>query len=225
MPNSRLTTKTEKLNFMINNVMSRIKTEMFITFNEVMKWFNADEKALHYKPADGGWSVAEILEHISLTNFYLLILIRKGALRALENSRDNSYKALLDTYEFDWEKMQLIGMPDAFDWSRPEHMEPTGMVALENVRNTIKHQLTQCLFYLDELKNGEGVAHKTTMTVNGLGKIDVYHYIYFLVQHAKRHLLQIKAANAEFNGTKQYNISDDIVTGIIENRYVTANLN
>jgi len=210
---------------MINNVMSRIKTEMFITFNEVMKWFNADEKLLHYKPKDGGWSIAEILEHISLTNFYLLILIRKGSLRALENSRDNSYKSFLETYEFDWDKMQLIGMPDAFNWSHPEHMEPQNKTALGDVRRTIKHQLTQSLFYLDELKNGEGIMHKSATSVAGIGKIDVYHHVYFLVQHAKRHLLQIKAAKEEFDESRQYNISSDIVNDIRESRYVGANLN
>ena len=47
------------------------------------------------------------------------------------------------------------------------------------------------------------VLYKTTMSVNGLGKIDVYHYIYFLVQHAQRHISQMKKVAAEFNSKRQ----------------------
>jgi hypothetical protein len=42
------------------------------------------------------------------------------------------------------------------------------------------------------MPNGEGILYKTTMSVNDLGKIDVYQYIYFLAQHAKRHLAQME---------------------------------
>ena len=58
--------------------------------------------------------------------------------------------------------------------------------------------MSECLSCLDQLKNGEGVLHKTTMSVNDLGKIDVYHYIVFLVQHAKRHLVQMDKIKIEF---------------------------
>ncbi len=42
------------------------------------------------------------------------------------------------------------------------------------------------------MKNGEGLICKTTMTVNELGKINVYEYIYFLSLHAQRHITQMK---------------------------------
>ncbi|MBN8787104.1 MAG: hypothetical protein J0I84_08435 [Terrimonas sp.] len=48
------------------------------------------------------------------------------------------------------------------------------------------------------MKNGEGVLYKTTMTVNDLGKIDVYEYIYFLAQHGQRHVTQMEKNEAEF---------------------------
>jgi hypothetical protein len=43
------------------------------------------------------------------------------------------------------------------------------------------------------LSNGEGALYKTTMSVNSLGKIDVYEYIYFLAQHGRRHIGQMEA--------------------------------
>ena len=72
------------------------------------------------------------------------------------------------------------------------HMEPTGKVALDEIKATIERQLQECIACLYQMQHGEGVLHSTMMTVNGIGKIDVYHYIYFLAQHAKRHLVQIE---------------------------------
>jgi hypothetical protein len=43
------------------------------------------------------------------------------------------------------------------------------------------------------------VLHKTTMTVNDLGKIDVYEYIHFLAQHGQRHLAQMQKKQAEYD--------------------------
>lgn len=172
--------------------MSRIKTELTTTFDEVYGWFSVPDDRLYYSPQDGGWSIAKILEHITLTNHYLLILIRKGTIKALEKSRAESYRDLLNDYELDWDRLELIGQPGAFKWHRPEHMEPGVTASLETVRADMQRQIKECLDHLDQIKQGEGVLYKTMMTVNGLGKIDVYHYICFLVQHAKRHIVQMQ---------------------------------
>lgn len=172
---------------------------MLITFNDIMKWFNASEHLMTYTSENGSWSVADILEHISLTNFYLLILIRKSRTRALQFSRIVNYQEMLRDYAFEWERMQKIGDTNAFSWSRPAHMEPSGNADLTEVKATLKLQLQECMRYLDELKNGEGVAYKMMMSVNGLGKIDVYHYVYFLVQHARRHLVQMQKIRSAYN--------------------------
>jgi hypothetical protein len=71
-------------------------------------------------------------------------------------------------------------------------MEPTGEALLDEVRNTIREQKNRCINYLDNMPNGEGVLYKTTMSVNNLGKIDVYEYIYFLAKHAQRHITQME---------------------------------
>jgi hypothetical protein len=36
------------------------------------------------------------------------------------------------------------------------------------------------------------------MSVNNLGKLNVYEYVYFLAQHARRHLTQMQDNAAEF---------------------------
>ncbi|MEX6691093.1 DinB family protein [Danxiaibacter flavus] len=178
--------------------MSRIKDEMFITFNDVMKWFNAGDAMMQYRPANGGWTIAEVLEHITLTNFYLLLLIRKAALKSLQHSMENDYRDMLQSYEFDWEKMQVVSNRDAADWTTPEQMIPSGTVAAGDIKATLRRQLVECLGLLDDLKKGEGVLQTTMMNVYGLGKIDVYQHIYFLVQHTKRHIGQMRAIRNEF---------------------------
>jgi hypothetical protein len=105
----------------------------------------------------------------------------------------------LQTYNFHRDKLTEIGLHKSFGWIRPEHMEPKGEKSLQEVRQQLKDQLKQCLDFLDTLKNGEGVLFKTTMTVNDLGKIDVYEYIYFLAQHGQRHITQMTKNELEFD--------------------------
>lgn len=68
-------------------------------------------------------------------------------------------------------------------------MEPKGEMDLIRVKSLLEREINECKDILFEIKNGEGILYKTTMTVNDLGKIDVYQYVYFLCQHAKRHII------------------------------------
>ncbi|MFT3677544.1 MAG: DinB family protein [Chitinophagaceae bacterium] len=79
-------------------------------------------------------------------------------------------------------------------------MEPEGIRPLAEIRQELKDQAARCLQYLHSMPNGEGIVYKTTMTVNNLGKIDVYQYIYFLAQHAARHITQMQKVQDEFTG-------------------------
>ncbi|MBK1895363.1 DinB family protein [Chryseobacterium paridis] len=177
----------------IQHIQSHLKT----SFNEVDKWFDADNKALEYIPIKKGWSVRQILEHIYLTNFYLLILIEKGMKKAIRNDKGLDLKLELENYNFDKTTMEQVGVHGAFIWIRPEHMEPKDEMELTEIRKLISQQLQQCLGYLELMKNGEGLLYKTTMTVNDLGKINVYEYIYFLSLHAQRHITQMKNNDLE----------------------------
>ncbi|WP_265131710.1 DinB family protein [Chryseobacterium oranimense] len=176
----------------IFRLIQDIKTHLTHNFNEVDEWFDQDKRTLNYQPLNGGWTVQQILEHIYLTNFYLLILIEKGSKKAMRNYRDLDLNAEIKNYSFDKENFEKIGEHGAFEWIRPEHMEPKGELDLKEIRSLISKQYHQCLNYLDLMKNGEGLLCKTTMTVNGLGKINVYEYIYFLSLHARRHIIQMQ---------------------------------
>jgi hypothetical protein len=127
------------------------------------------------------------------------MLISKGPRKALERSRKEDYSGILINYDLDWQSMKVIGQHHSFEWIRPLHMEPRGRMSLNEIRHELELQLQQCRTHLIKLQHGQGVLYKITMNVNNLGKIDVYHYIYFLVQHAKRHITQMERVEIEFN--------------------------
>jgi len=183
----------------IQELITEIEESLESVFADVDTWFDKPAALQVYCPANGGWTVGEILEHISLTSYYLLKLIDKGALKAANRARQTDLIRELENYQFEREKLDEIGIHRSFTWMRPEHMEPTGNVSLTKIRSTIVAQKNRCLQHLKSLSNGEGVLYKTTMTVNNLGKIDVYAYIYFLTKHAQRHLVQMERIEQEFN--------------------------
>lgn len=72
----------------IFRLMKDIKTHLKLNFDEVNRWFDKDNEILNFQPSNGGWTIRQILEHIYLTNFYLLILIEKGSKKAMRNYFD-----------------------------------------------------------------------------------------------------------------------------------------
>jgi hypothetical protein len=48
------------------------------------------------------------------------------------------------------------------------------------------------------LQNGEGLLVFTNMSVNNLGKLDIYQYIYFLTKHIERHIRQLQRLQKQF---------------------------
>jgi hypothetical protein len=138
-----------------------------------------------------------------LTSHYLLILIDKAASKAKRRALEHPVTQQWDKYTLVPKKLEDIGMHKSFEWVRPEHMEPTGNVSLDAVHNKIIGQLSRCEEHLSELKNGEGTLCLTTMTVNDIGKLDVYQYIYFLILHAKRHLRQLESNKITYHKSRQ----------------------
>src|ERR1700753_2672903 len=92
------------------------------TFAEIYRWFSQKPAALNYRPVDGGWTIAEILEHITLTSHFLLIVASNGCEKARKRAQIQS----IEGSESDLTRLGVIGGRGAFPWIRPEHMEPKG---------------------------------------------------------------------------------------------------
>lgn len=186
----------------IKSYIQTIQLHLITTHSKIFRWFEVKDELKLYRPIDQGWTIAEILEHIALTSHFLLILIDKGARKAIRNVNDLSLEAIIKEYDFDLEKLNEIGIHQSFAWIRPEHMEPTGKKSEVEIKDEMITQINHCLNHLSQLKNGEGLLYKTTMTVNDLGKINVYEYIYFLSKHAERHIHQMEENKLEFENEK-----------------------
>lgn len=186
----------------ISAIIQETRDFVRATFATIDAWFDKDALLRAYRPASGGWTIDEILEHIGLTNHFLLILIDKGTQKALANVGKLDLQEALSQYTFHRDQLTEVGLHQSFDWIRPAHMEPTGQKSLAEVRQQLKDQVQRCYDCLAQLPDGEGVLYKTTMTVNDLGKIDVYEYIYFLGQHGQRHVTQMQKNAREYAAQK-----------------------
>ncbi len=182
----------------ITTYIQEIQLHLIKTHSRILEWFDKNENLKTYRPIDQGWTIAEILEHIALTSHFLLILIDKGTEKALRNVKKISLEELKNEYHYNLNKIDEIGIHKSFDWLRPEHMEPQGEKSELEIKDELIIQLNRCLNQLGKLKNGEGLLYKTTMSVNDLGKINVYEYIYFLSKHAERHIRQMEENQVEF---------------------------
>lgn len=140
----------------------------------------------------------QVLEHITRTSHFLLIIIDKGAAKAKRRALTMPVREDWENYSFVSDALNEVAIHKSFPWERPLHMEPTGNLLLDEVREKVEEQFVRCEAFLELLKHGEGTLSLTTMTVNGIGKLDVYQYIYFLILHAKRHLAQLQRNRDEF---------------------------
>lgn len=181
----------------IAKTIEDIDRELTRITEEYEHWFQRSPEQLHFKPRTG-WSTEQILEHVTLTNRFLLILIRKGASKAKERALKVDLAQAVADYEYNLQALDEIAKHKSFIWIRPEHMEPTGEKSVNEIKALLQEQMDECRDILRRLPNGEGILYKTTMSVNSLGKIDVYQYIYFLCQHAARHIVQMQVVRDEF---------------------------
>jgi hypothetical protein len=171
--------------------ISKINSELISAFAVLDSWFDRNETLLRQR-CSIRWCPAEILEHVMLTNHYLLILIEKGSSKALKLAGERDLTHEVRHYQLNNAGLEEIGDPESFAWERPPHMEPEGIRPLREVREELRNQLYRCLCQLDALCKGQGIAYRISMSVNRLGKLDMYQYIYFLALHARRHIRQLE---------------------------------
>lgn len=81
-----------------------------------------------------------------------------------------------------------IADPDAFPWEPPGHMVPRGLRPVPEVRVLLAAQHGESLGLLERMEKGEGRLCSFRMSVCGLGMLDMYQWLYFLVQHGRWHL-------------------------------------
>jgi hypothetical protein len=151
-------------------------------------WFDRPAEELEACPDyPDAWTIAEHLEHVCLVNHFLLLTIRKGCGKARRRA------GCLPPPEAcsDLALLAPIADPDSFEWSPPPHMVPTGRWVPAGLRSLLASQCDECLELLAGMPRGEGRLCTIRMSVHGLGRLDMYQWLYFLAQHGKYHLALI----------------------------------
>ena len=162
-----------------------VRESLVQLFADLDAWCGRPGAELEDRPDyPGAWSVAEHLEHVSLVNHFLLLTIRKGCAKAL--SREG--RLPLPEGESDLAPLLPIADPGAFPWSPPPHMVPAGGRPPAELRLLLGRQRDLCLELLSGMPGGQGRLCTVRMSVHGLGRLDMYQWLYFLAQHGRYHL-------------------------------------
>lgn len=178
--------------------ISAVREHLTVTFAEVDRWFDEPESLCRFRPAGGSWTIDEVLEHISLTNHFLMLTLRKWVATALKRAKRG---AASDGRASDLSRLDTIGRRGSFRWAHPAHMEPSGEASAIEVREILRQQAAECLKLLDAMPRGEGSLCKIRMTVNDLGKVDLYQWLYFIARHAERHVQQMDSIRRAYEGS------------------------
>jgi hypothetical protein len=54
-----------------------VRDTLCTIFAQVDAWFDRKEPLRRFQPAAGGWSVDQVLEHVTLTNRFLMLTLHK----------------------------------------------------------------------------------------------------------------------------------------------------
>lgn len=181
------------------NIIITIRNELIGSISILDGWFDKDDTLIYHKPAIGGWSVREVLEHVMLINRFLLNFIDQGSAKAITQLNTSDISNFLQHYNLENQVLAEVGVHKSLDMNTHDHTMPTGKASLPEVRREIREQLDRCLIHLELLKNGEGILFKTSMAINGLAKLDVYQNIYFLALHVKRHLFHLETIMEDYD--------------------------
>ena len=161
-----------------------VKDALARTFSDLDVWFERPIEELELRPDyPGAWSCLEHLEHVSLVNHFLLLTIRKGCAKALRRAG----RERLPEGESELAALFPIANPDAFPWPPPPHMLPSGGREPAQLRALLRSQGGTCQELLAGMPGGEGRLYTVRMSVQGLGRLDMYQWLFFLAQHGRYH--------------------------------------
>jgi hypothetical protein len=149
-------------------------------------WIEAPEPLWSGRPAPLAWSAAEVLEHVTLTQHFLLLLIEKlarrgraRAARGLAPPPTPASTAALDALA----ERQVR-------WECPQHMAPRGAVTRDELRARLREQFRRALAVLESVPRGEGALADARMGRLD-ARLDAYGFLHLMTLHAQRHLAQL----------------------------------
>ena len=152
------------------------------------------EDGLRHRSEPGVWTALETLEHVHLTDRYLLVLVEKLARKSRSRAARGQAWPVHGPH---FEHLGHIAGRE-LQWRAPEHMVPTGAVSAAAVREALRQDWARALNLLDTTPAGMGTLHRIRMSVVGGDddRLDLYQYLEVVRLHAVRHIDQIDRALA-----------------------------
>jgi hypothetical protein len=183
-PNPRTTDKDRE--FALNSL--KASREKFI--NSVS---GLSETQLKFKPAPDRWSVAEVAEHITVTEDFLFNILNKNVLKT--SATPDKERKLTDD-------QVLAAMTDRSNKAQaPEPAKPTGR--WQNMAETMKEFEKQRARTIDFVKTTKVDLRSHFSPFGNRGEIDALQWVLLISGHCERHTAQINEVKADPNFPKK----------------------
>ncbi len=180
---------------------ARLRLRLESAFAATLAWCCEPAALLAQRSSPGTWTPVEVLEHVTLANRFLSILIQKIAQRCEARlAAGASYPA----HPPHFEHLETLARRD-FGWLHPEHMSPTAGPPPEQLAATLGEQRDALLALLAALDRGRGSLHRIRMSVvptqaqDAEGdRLDLGQYLLVLTLHLERHLGQLERLRGDW---------------------------
>ena len=147
----------------------------------------------NFKPAPERWSVAECLEHITVTEEFLFKMVSDDMKKAPAEPSDPTAEKVTD------DKVLTMVTDRSQRFQAPEPVRPTGRWGTP--QDTLKEFLELRARTLDYLKSTPGL--RAHISDSPLGKLDAYQRLLFISGHSERHFKQMQEVMADANFPKE----------------------
>lgn len=148
------------------------------------------------RPSETGWSVAEILEHLSRVEKGIakLCALKVGEMQATPDAPREAPEMV----PVDVAKFAPLG-DRGVRVDAPERVVPHGEMSAEEARTAL---LETRGILLDQLHAGDGLAYSSVRHPHPIfGELDLYEWVYFVGVHEQRHTAQVRELAAHFAAT------------------------
>lgn len=177
--------------------INALRDRLSSTFEPLIGLARSDAPWLEARPEPEGWTGAEVLEHVVLTDHFLLRLVHKiGDKAAMRAARGDAWP----TAPPEFDHLEAIAARE-HSWPHPEHMTPTGTLGLDEIARRLGEDLAVARDWLDRQPSGEGTLHRIRMSVVGDAgaeddRLHLYHFLAVIELHARRHGAQLARLQA-----------------------------
>lgn len=171
--------------------LSSLQKKVELHLQEAIQTFqNLDEASLLKPSSNGGWSIAQCLEHLNSYGHYYLPHIKNG----IAKHRNNPFSTI--RFKSSWVGSYFTRMMDPKTAKKKlkafkNHIPAQNLNAYTVVAEFI-HQQEELLVYLEESKKMDLNKIKIPISIFKWIKLNIGDVFQFLVAHNERHLQQAK---------------------------------